>query len=173
MLATHLDAEQRYTAIRQLTLQVAQGKLSARAEYASLTLKLIDSFALNASKAWENSPSRRVDWNWVEGYSAFKFRYPKRFELAIWANNKLQSLTLGRPTYTGTALRLDFIEASPVKDKNLKVVPATLFVMLTYAEALGANELRIMNPINEDVKKYYQSLGLTYVAKGDYLYIGL
>lgn len=173
MLSTHIDAEQRYTAIRKSTLDVAQSKLSTRAEYSSLKLKLIDSSALIACKAWENSSIRRVNWDWMDGYASFKFRYPKRFELAIWSNNKLQSLTLGRPTYNGTALRLDYIEASPSKHNDLKVVPAALFVMIIYAEALGANELRIINPINEEVKKYYESLGLIYIAKGDYLYIGL
>jgi hypothetical protein len=173
MLSTHIDAEQRYTAIRKSTLNVAQSKLVSRAEYSSLKLKLIDSSALSASAVWENISTRRVNWNWIDGYAAFKFRYPKRFELAIWSNNKLQSLTLGRPTYNGTALRLDYVEASPSKDKDLRVVPAALFVMITYAEALGANELRIMNPINEEVKKYYESLGLIYVAIDDYLYIGL
>jgi hypothetical protein len=173
MLSTHIDAEQRYSSIRRSTLNVAQSKLSSRAEYSSLKLKLIDSSALAASKVWESSSSRRVNWDWMEGYAAFKFRYPKRFELAIWSDNKLQSLTLGRPTYNGTALRLDYIEAGPSKDKNLKIVPAALFVMITYAEVLDATELRIMKPVNEEVKKYYESLGLVYVAKGDYLYRAL
>ncbi len=45
--------------------------------------------------------------------------------------------------------------------------------MITYAELLGATEVRVMKPINDDVKKYYQSFGLTYVVKGDYLYMRL
>ena len=83
------------------------------------------------------------------------------------------SLTLGRPTYYGTALRLDFIEANPEKPKDIAVFPIVLFAMIVYAEALGANEIRVIEPINQDVKRYYESSGLTYVAKGDYLYIRL
>lgn len=45
--------------------------------------------------------------------------------------------------------------------------------MVGYAEALGADELRVMNPINADVKRYYERFGLVYVARGDYLYIRL
>jgi len=45
--------------------------------------------------------------------------------------------------------------------------------MTIYAEALGANELRVMNPINEDVKNYYQNFGLVYVPKGDYFFTNL
>jgi len=173
MLATHLDAEKRYTMIRKSTLEVSQRKLSSRSEYASLKLKLIDIDALNMAKKWAKSSMRRVNWEWVEGYSVLKFRYPKRFELAIWVGRELISLTMGRPTYNGTALRLDFIEASPEKPKGLKVVPAVLFVMITYAEALGASQIRVMNPINDAVKKYYESIGLVYVAEEDYLYLRL
>lgn len=42
--------------------------------------------------------------------------------------------------------------------------------MTAYAEALGATEFRIVEPINEDVRKYYEAFGMTYVRKGDYLY---
>lgn len=52
---------------------------------------------------------------------------------------------------------------------DIKVFQITLAAMNVYADALGAKELRIMNPINEEVKKYYESFGLTYVPKGDYL----
>lgn len=128
---------------------------------------------LIASKTWRASTNRRVDWDWFEGYTAFKFRYPKRFELAVWYKNGLVSLTLGRPTYCGTALRLDFIEANPNKPAELKVFPITLFVMMAYAEALGAEELRVMNPISDTVKQYYEGSGLIYVPKGDYLYMRL
>ncbi|WP_238105792.1 hypothetical protein [Vibrio cincinnatiensis] len=69
-------------------------------------------------------------------------------------------------------MRLDFIEANP-DNSGPRVFPATLFTMITYAELLGANEIRVMKPINDDVKKYYQSFGLTYVTKGDYLYMRL
>ncbi len=102
MLATHLDAERRYneirkTALRAISSQVPQGLL--------LDFKLINEAALTASKKWALSSERLIDWNWVKGYRTFKFRYPKRFELALWYKNKLVSLSLGRPTYAGTSLR--------------------------------------------------------------------
>ncbi|MBL1260124.1 MAG: hypothetical protein COB33_012280 [Thiotrichaceae bacterium] len=173
MLATHQDAEARYTKIRKAVLEISQRKLATKSEYSLLKLKLITAESLRESKKWMESTSRRVDWDWTDGYTSFKFRYPKRFELAIWSGNELVSLTMGRPTYSGTALRLDFTEASPDKAKELKVIPAVLFVMITYAEILGAEQIRVMNPINDDVKNYYKSVGLTYVSKDDYLYMRL
>lgn len=166
MLATHIDAERRYSEIRRTALRAISSQVPAGL---SLKFKLIDEIALTTSKKWALSPDRLVDWNWIEGYSSFKFRYPKRFELALWHKNKLVSLSLGRPTYAGTSLRLDVIEGSP-EEREIKVFPAVIAAMAVYASALGADEIRVMNPINQSVKEYYANEGFTYVASGNYLY---
>ena len=173
MRITHKDAESRYDAIRDMALKATQDDLQNQPEYRNLRLKVIDGEALRAARTWSESGTRRVDWDWFEGYGSFGFRYPKRFELAIWQNNELLSLTLGRPTYNGTAVRLDFIEAAPAKPKDIKVFGITLFAMIAYAALLGAEAIRVMHPINDAVKQYYASLGLIYVAKGDYLTLRL
>lgn len=166
MLATHIDAEKRYSEIRKTALRAISSQVPSGL---SLEFKLIDQAALNASIKWALSSERLVDWNWVEGYSSFKFRYPKRFELALWHKNKLVSLSLGRPTYAGTSLRLDVIEGSP-EEREIKVFPAVIAAMAVYATALGASEIRVMNPINDTVKNYYAKEGFKYIAKGNYLY---
>jgi len=166
MLATHLDAERRYNEIRKMALRAISSQVP---QGLSLGFKLIDKTALTASRQWALSSERLVDWNWVEGYNSFKFRYPKRFELALWHKGKLVSLSLGRPTYAGTSLRLDVIEGSP-EEREIKVFPAVIAAMAVYASALGADEIRVMNPINESVKDYYANEGFTYVKKGNYLY---
>lgn len=101
----------------------------------------------------------------------FKFRHPKRFEMALWQNDKLISLSLGRPTYAGTALRLDFVEASP-KELGERVGTMTFVIagLVAYAHLLKARQIRIMNPINETVRNHYASFGYTCEPKGDYLY---
>ncbi len=172
MQATHRDAETRYTIIRKAVIDQVNQDFANRGERNN-NARLIDNAALSQSKQWEQSPKRRVDWDWMGGYNTFRFRYPKRFEMALWYNNKLASLTLGRPTYNGQRMRLDFIEACPNKPSDLKVFEISLFAMGIYAEMLGANELRVMKPINSQVRDYYARFGLTYVAAGDYLYATL
>jgi len=135
----------------------------------NLDFQLISKTALLESQKWNLSKERLVNWDWLSSYGSFKLRYPKRFELAIWQKNDLTSLSLGRPTYQGTGLRLDFIEGNP-DFRKIKVFPLVMAALTTYAEALGASELRVMNPINNEVKEYYQKFGLIYVAKGDYLF---
>lgn len=166
MLATHFDAERRYHEIRKTALRVISGQTPATLH---LEFRLVDEKALNAAKLWKESKQRLVSWDWIANYGPFKFRYPKRFELALWHNNNLASLSLGRPTYYGTGMRLDFVEGNPDR-REIKVFPFAMAAITTYAEALGANEIRVMNPINEEVKSYYEKFGLVYVAKGDYLY---
>ncbi|MGM8228716.1 hypothetical protein ACSV5M_19205 [Cellvibrio sp. ARAG 10.3] len=167
MLASHMDAEQRYTELRKLALEYAQADKSK----SNLKLSLITPQALKAAKSWTTSTSRKVDWDWLEGYSSFKFRYPKRFEVALWQSANLITLSIGRPTYNGTALRLDFIEARP---KDLGPRPSVFGEVLVaygiYARLLNAKQIRIMHPIDDGVKSYYSSFGYTYVPKKDYLY---
>lgn len=93
--------------------------------------------------------------------------------MALWHGTSLVSLSLGRPTYNGSKLRLDFIEGNPEKPDGIKAFEHTFIAMVGYAQVLGADELRVMNPINSDVKRYYETFGLNYVPKSDYLYIRL
>jgi hypothetical protein len=172
MQASHRDAEERYSRIRQAVLDEVNREL-LNSSQPGLKARLIEQTALAQSISWGSSRKRRVDWDWVQAYGAFKFRHPKRFEMALWHSSVLVSLSLGRPTYRGTKLRLDFIEGNPDKPVGVKVFQATFLAMVGYAHALGADELRVMNPINADVRRYYESVGLSYVAKGDYLYIRL
>jgi len=166
MLATHIDAERRYNDIRKTGLRAVSSQVSSGL---SLEFKLINEAALTASRKWALSSDRLVDWDWIEGYKNFKFRYPKRFELALWHKSKLVCLSLGRPTYAGNSLRLDVIEGSP-EEREIKVFPAVIAAMTVYAYALAAKEIRIMNPINKTVKDYYTNEGFTYVANENYLY---
>ncbi|QFT57135.1 hypothetical protein [Microbulbifer sp. THAF38] len=171
MLATHKDAEERYTKLRLAVLDEINKDLHS--SLPNLRAALIDQSALLESKRWESSPKRRVEWDWTEGYNAFRYRHPKRFEMALWNNRQLASLSLGRPTYQGTKLRLDFIEGNPGNAKDIRVFEYTFLAMAGYAEVLGAKELRVMNPINASVRQYYERFGLVYVPKSDYLFVRL
>lgn len=170
MLATHLDAELRYSIIRKEALNAATEILSNQ-NGPSIILSEINSQALNASKEWQKSKTRIKNWDWVEGYAVFKFRYPKRFEMALWESKKLIGLSMGRPTYQGTALRLDVVEASP---SDLGDRPSIFETVLLgygiYARLINAKQIRIMNPANEKVKTYYEKYHYQYVASGDYLF---
>lgn len=91
--------------------------------------------------------------------------------MALWQNNALISLWLGRPTYAGTALRLDFVDAAPKElGERVSTMPFVIAGLAAYALIIGARQIRIMHPINETVRNHYATFGYTYEPKDDYLY---
>jgi len=170
MLASHLDAETRYSLIRSEALNVTTELLRTQVN-SRLRATDINAMALSASKEWEQSNTRIKNWDWVEGYSAHKFRYPKRFEMALWNADRLIGLSMGRPTYHGIALRLDVVEAAPIDlGDRPPILRSTLLGYEIYGTLINARQIRIMHPVNQEVKSYYETYGYQYVEKGDYLF---
>ncbi|QUX92069.1 hypothetical protein CYL31_11885 [Marinomonas sp. A3A] len=169
MLATHLDAERRYSIIRKEALAAATEIVQGSGKE-SMMLSEIDDQALDAFRFWTKSRTRVKDWDWIEGYNSFRFRYPKRFEIALWDKSNLIGLSMGRPTYQGTALRLDVVEAAPsdLGDRP-SIFDSVLVAYGIYARLLNAKQIRIMHPVNNEVISYYEKFGYRYVSGGDYL----
>lgn len=163
MLATHLDAENRYRQYRAEVHRYVQQALPY-SDAKNISLSDIDSKALIQARLWSAIPDRQVDFNWESDHTIFKNRYPKRFELAIWYQNRLESLALGRPSYNSGNVRLELVERlagnSALKGKAFAI---TELALIAYANLLGASEIRIMQPVNEAVKGYYLSKGYRYV----------
>lgn len=113
----------------------------------------------------------------IGGLADYGWRHPKRFELAIWYKGLfLSGLSLGRPTWNKQNLRLEFIEASPMTTPlSGLVTDMVLLAAEVYADAIGATELRIMNPITEKVKAHYLGAkhGFRFNPKGDYCFKSL
>ena len=170
MLATHIDAENRYSILRREALNAAS-EILENSRSSRIKLTEISHHALTLSKVWKTSSKRIKDWDWVEGYAVFKFRYPKRFEMALWDSEKLIGLSMGRPTYQGTALRLDVVEASPSDlGERPNIFEAVLLGYGIYARLINAKQIRIMNPVSDKVREYYERYNYKYIAGGDYLF---
>lgn len=178
----HQITEDRYQLARTASLQAAESAIPAAMKNAqghavsghAIHLKLIDHSALLAAQGWANEAGRRTDWNWTGGLSEYSWRHPRRFELAIWYRDLfLSGLSLGRPSWNKNKLRLDFIEASPVNTPLTGLITdIVLLAAEVYADAIGASELRIMNPINERVRAHYldSKRGFSFDAKGNFCF---
>jgi len=91
--------------------------------------------------------------------------------MALWEIGKLIGLSMGRPTYQGSALRLDAVEAAPLDLGNRSsIFDSVLVAYGIYARLINAKEIRIMHPVNREVRTYYERFGYKYVGNGDYLY---
>lgn len=183
MKHTHRATEDQHEVIRNkareiaaLALPVIMTNSSGQAvnTRADVNLSAIDFRSRSQAGAWHSSPFRRVDWPWMKSVGNYAWLNPKRFELAIWYKGHfLSGLALGRPTWSGSKLRLDFIEASPEKNALTGLVTdITIIAAETYADAIGATQLRIMNPINERVRNHYldSKRGFSYNKREDFCY---
>lgn len=166
MQLTHAQAEQRYGQLRTAAIDTAQRSIDAP----GFLLSKITGEAIAATKTWDKSAIRKYHWDWTQAIQYYRMNYPKRFEVALWYQTKLAGISIGRPTYNATGLRLDVVEASP-RDlgPRPKVFDKIILAYEIYARMLKANHIRIMNPVNNTVKAFYEGYGYTYVQKGDYL----
>lgn len=155
------ELERRYGELRNQSITLANQALRT----ANVRLSLVDNQAYAAFQRWESHPDRQVDWDWPTSWMGWKINYPKRFECATWNNNKLIGFAMGRPTYHATGLRLDYIEKSP--EANESHLDLSYLALYAYATLLGANHVKIMNPINNDVRDYYESKGFKYDQKSN------
>ncbi|WP_445355699.1 hypothetical protein ACJJI5_05025 [Microbulbifer sp. EKSA008] len=163
MLATHSDAELRYESYRQMVREHVKEAIPY-GDASQIHLSGLDSRAINQAKLWDTIPERRTNFDWETDTRIYRKMYPKRFELAIWYQNRLESLSLGRPSFKGTRLRLELIERvagySMLKGRSFAI---TELALIAYANLLGADEIRIMQPINAAVRDFYVQKGYSYV----------
>lgn len=67
-------------------------------------------------------------------------------------------LTLGRPAYKGTSIRMDFIESLSKRTIYTgELFSVSLLAYQTYGRLIGAEYIRIIEPINEKLITFYTS----------------
>lgn len=165
MKTSHAVAIQRYDLIRNDARKIAKESLPPFLK--RLVLSKIDLRAITAFRTWQQMPGRKVDWDWMFAYR-YCTRYPKAFDLSVWYGNTLLSLTLGRPTYKGTSMRLDFIERRPENCLFAgDLFAVSLLAYETYGRLVGAEHIRLIEPMNQKLISYYTSKdgGFRYVAR--------
>jgi len=158
MLASHFNTINRYNEPRKQARELAKSALPNNLKRI-LSLSAVDHKALAAFRTLQDSQDRLENWDWTFA-SKYCLRYPKAFDLSVWHGNSLCSLSLGRPTYNGTEMRLDFIEkftTNPLFSGEMFGV--SLIAYEAYGKLIGAHKLRIMNPTNEKLIGYYAAHG--------------
>ena len=162
MQRSHKLARSQYEEFRNQARELAHKALPSYLRRAA-RLDSIDNRAIIVSRAWGIDPARLVDWDW-QFASRYTYRHPKAFDLSVWVGNTLCSLTLGRPSYKGTFMRLDFIEKAPSNCPfSSDMVGISILAYETYATLIGAKQFRIINPINDKVlRSYLQHGGFQY-----------
>ena len=155
MQPSHQNASHKYAVFKQQARQIARTALPIHLN--SIFLEGIDHKALTAFRLWQEEPSRKVDWDWNFA-SRYCFRHPKAFDLSVWNKNMLLSLTLGRPTYRGASIRMDFMERNPGNDTFAgELFGVSQLAYETYGRLIGAESIRLIEPMNDKLVSYYTS----------------
>jgi hypothetical protein len=146
--ASRSDAESRYRDLRRMAFQQAQAVLAA--DGIAAELRPIDAVALAAFATW---PPRSVDWPWPKMAADWRRGRPARFDLAIWSDDTLCGLALGRPAPSAAHMSLHYLEGNPDPGHPLhfKVLNVVITALEAYATVLGKTELRLVDPLPEAV----------------------
>lgn len=120
--------------------------LSSGSDHSKVCIAGLNKETLDHTQGWE------FDW---QGHARRYLRHPRRFEISIWYDNKLNGLALGRVSKGSSRVRIDLIERSP-DAHELKgcVFPIALECSLAYALNIGRESVVIKNPRPELVNYY-------------------
>ena len=155
MQPSYANTIKKYDLYRVEAREIARNALPGYLK--NLTLGGVDLKAITAFRLWQYDSERKVDWDWTFA-SRYCAKYPKAFDLSVWSGNTLLSLTLGRPTYRGTSIRMDFIEKTPgLTTYSGEIFGVSQLAYETYGRLIGAESIRLIEPMNKKLITYYTS----------------
>jgi hypothetical protein len=141
-----ITAEAKYRAIREVVYKLTAGPYP---ELVVGPISRIDVFTADQWKefASESARKKRSSWSWANEFTAYQ-RIPDRFEVSVKSGQMLGALCYGQPSRAGSRLRLNLIESTPVRPTPLgmRAFPVIALTAASYAEAIGATELWILDP---------------------------
>ncbi|HHL1850178.1 TPA: hypothetical protein ACQ283_005380, partial [Klebsiella pneumoniae] len=136
-------------------------------EPGALRLTTIDDNAIRAWKSqWKGRSRKHAHgaWDW-QNLASKRARSCKRFDVAVWGEDVLCGLSVGKLTRGKKTVRMDYLEACPTAHPlEKRITMIVVAVALSVAKKVGAQHVAIFNPIKdkeEKVLKHYQSYGFT------------
>jgi hypothetical protein len=138
----------RYDAMRAAALADAQERLTARL-LVPLRLSVIDQTALAAwQDQWRPNSSWPGGWNWREQRLRIRSTL-NRFEVALWSEQTLCGLAIGKPSKGPSHLAVRLLEGNPAAQHPLKgaVAECVTEAGISYGRLLGKAQLRLLQPL--------------------------
>lgn len=122
-------------------------------------LGIIGPAALEAFEGTWRGSGRQVAWPWSQWVPDFRRRNPAAFHLALWHNDVLCGLSLGRAA-KAKFVGVNLIEGNPDPKHALKgkVLPTVLTVAEFYRIQLGAPEMHLFD-CNPQLIPLYETFG--------------
>jgi hypothetical protein len=122
-------------------------------------LTAIDDRALECwERQWQSAKAPGLewsDWDWRAVTSVW-WKHIDRFEVAIWSDDHLCGLGIGKPSQRRNNLSVYMLEGSPIVDHPLKghILLTVLETAQAYGTALECKELRLVKPLQGMIGRY-------------------
>jgi hypothetical protein len=179
-ISTFREAQERYARIRRSVYDSVEQDLASMSSVpVPVRLADIDAHTLEVQRVtWiARHWSGFGGWNW-EALVTRVWRRPSGLPLALWSGERLAGLVVAhaskrRQSGARHTLSLRCVEASPDSAHPLRrfVFPLALFVSERYGESLGAERLRLLDPVPDMLPRYLK-LGFTIAGRnGHRLYL--
>ena len=153
----HVQTEERYRIYREVAYE------EVMEEFPGINIKGISYSDVVVADAWklhsdESARVERGSWDWTKEYRYYQNR-PNRLEVSLWRGG-LGALCYGQLSKHGTRVRLNLIEATPIRPSPLgmRALPILSVVAATFANIVGASELWILDPA-PGVESLYRAQG--------------
>ncbi|KHD04971.1 hypothetical protein PN36_23660 [Candidatus Thiomargarita nelsonii] len=161
-----IQAERDYTLTRYRVYKVVEQKLKRIFEK-PIRLSSIDDKALKYwQEIWLPHNYRYPPdggWDWQEKRTNVKRTTPERFEVAIWHNEILCGLALGKPSKGTSHNAIYLMEGSPIKHPlNALITRIVMEVGIVYANDLGKKHLMLVDPLEKMIKVYTKRYGFEF-----------
>lgn len=163
-MSTFCGVRERYLKIYQEAFDEVVATYVEAGVLAGIELRLspIDKTALSAwSSEWmgKSAKQKHGEWQW-DRMVAKRIKQCKKFDLAIWGDGILCGLSLGLVTRGKKTVRMNYLQACPVKHPLEKQIAAiAVAVAIAVGQRVGADHVAIFNPVNEKVENHYRKLG--------------
>jgi len=168
------EAKQQYNELRNKVYQKVEN------EFLDIFQKPVQltHININALKAWQKEwypnlahrkrfTEEELLWNWVNTRREMS-KVPNRFELAIWSDNILCGLAIGKPSKGSAHNAIYRLQGSPIKHPlEGKIITIAIKTGTEYAKALDKKHLVLVEPL-EHLVKIYQRHGFTFKTSKHY-----
>jgi hypothetical protein len=100
-----------------------------------------------------------TDWNWQAEADGWQKRHVDRFEVAIWSNDQLCGMAIGKPSAARNNLSIYLLQGHPLANHALKgaLLGVILDIAEAYGTALNCRELRLVKPLGGALPLYQKA----------------
>lgn len=154
----HRKAEERYRQYRQLVYEATMEQFPG---VVAREVTLLDCLTADGWKKLNLPDGRRsrAAWDWTKELPFYRNK-PNRFEISLCSGSTLCALCYGQTSRHGTRVRMNLIEAIPVRPNPLgyRALTVLSFAAAAFADVVGATEVWVLDPYPQ-LERLYGSEG--------------